>query len=96
MKKYTAGALSLIAAAALASGCSTNEANSKQDVTNVPLRNVDFTKPRILAFPDDFSNVAYKCDQAGNMVYMTSTKKLFVMPSRYCVPPPPVTHKRQG
>jgi hypothetical protein len=74
------------------SACSLDEANSKQDVTNVPASNVDFTKPRILAMPDDFSNIAYKCDQAGNMVYMTSSKRIFVMPSKTCTPPPPIVH----
>lgn len=93
MKRITI--LLLIFACIGLSACSFNEANSKQDVTNVPASNVDFTKPRVLAFQDDFSNVSYKCDQAGNMVYVTSEKRLFVMPSRYCVPPPPVVHSRR-
>lgn len=46
--------------------------------------NVDGTPARVIAFPDDYGNVATKCDEFGNRVYSSSNGKgasIFVVPA---------------
>lgn len=44
---------------------------------------VDLVPARVIAFPDDYGNVATKCDEFGNRVYSSSNGKgasIFVVP----------------
>jgi hypothetical protein len=57
-----AAALALVAA-----GCGSPE---KQDAAHA--NQVDRSAPQVVAMPDDFPNVAIKCDGHGHRLYVTS------------------------
>lgn len=53
-----------------ASSCTPAE---KQDAVHAPAANVERTAPRVIAFSDDFPNVATKCDtESGKRIYVTT------------------------
>lgn len=80
MKAVVSGALCVAAFA----GCGQTE---KQDAHRA--RSVDRSPPEVIAMPEDFGNLAIKCDGHGHRVYVTtnpgeSAANVFVVSDPTC------------
>lgn len=77
-------AVAAIVGAAVVAGCGPGDDASREDAHDVPGREIDKTKPHIVAFNNKYQNVASKCDGYGHRIFVTTASRLLVLPDPSC------------
>jgi hypothetical protein len=82
-KRSRAALAAILAASAVSvTACGVGPDKSREDAHDTV--NVDKTAPHVTAFNNKYPNVEDKCDGAGHRIFVTSTKRVIVIPDPTC------------